>query len=267
MTIFIKVLLVYFLVLFLLLLNQNRLIFRPTRDFPLSPAQFGLEPEEFFFKSSDGVKLHGWFFGASNDLPCLIFCHGNAGNINDRLPNIKLLLEVPVNVFIFDYRGYGKSEGSPTEAGVYNDAESAWDFVHKTKGFAPDMIVVFGRSLGGAVAINLALRRPVKSLILESTFFSLKDLVGRTFPYFLFYPFIPQKFNNGKKIKDIHVPLFIIHGDADTTVPLSQGEKLFNAANDPKRFWLVKGAHHTDAYELVPGEYLRRLRDFILTSQ
>lgn len=267
MTIIGKILLIYFLILVVLLVIQNRLIFRPTRNFPFRPAQFGLKPEEIFFSSSDGTRLHGWFFDAGKDAPCLLFCHGNAGNISDRLANVKLLLKLPVNVFIFDYRGYGKSEGSPTEAGVYEDAESAWRFVHEKKGFAASRIVVFGRSLGGAVAAELALRRPLKALILESTFFSLKDLVGKIFPYALFYPFIPDKFNTGRKIGKVHVPLFIIHGDQDRTVPWSHGKKLFDTANTPKKFWLVKGAHHTDAYEVAPAEYLERLRDFILTSR
>ena len=267
MTLVFKIVIVYALILGLLLLNQNRLIFRPSRDFPLKPSQFALQPEEVHFKSADGTDLHGWFFSSVENAPYLLFCHGNAGNISDRLPNIKLLLEIPINAFIFDYRGYGLSQGKPTEKGVYEDAEAAYEFLHKKKRAKPELITVFGRSLGGAIAIELALRKPVGSMILESTFYSLKDLVGRIFPYMLFYPFIPSRFNNGEKIKNIHVPVLFIHGDADTTVPWTQGKKLFEAANHPKEFWLVKGAHHTDAYEINPTEYLSRLRDFILTTR
>ncbi len=267
MSLILKVVIVYFFILALLLINQNRLIFRPSRDFPINPSQFNLKPQNVFFTASDGIKLHGWYFESSEDAPHLLFCHGNAGNISDRLPNIELLLKIPVNVFIFDYRGYGRSNGKPTEDGVYTDAEAAWDFLCKEKKVHPNRIHIFGRSLGGAIAIELATRRPVPCLILESTFYSMKDLVGKVFPYMLFYPFIPPRFDNGEKIRKIHVPVFIIHGNADTTVPSQQGKKLFDAANQPKKFWLVEGAHHTDAYEINPEEYLKRLRDFILTMK
>ncbi len=265
MAVILKIILFYVFFLVLLLLNQNRLMFRPTRDFPLTPDQFDLRPEDIFFTASDGIRLHGWLFQTDPDAPYLLFCHGNAGNICDRLPNVKLLLDIPVNVFIFDYRGYGKSEGSPTEEGVYGDAEAAWDFITKEKGIKAEHIVVYGRSLGGAIAINLALNRPVTALILESTFYSLKELAGKSFPYIFFYPFIPSRFNNAEKIKRIRIPLFIIHGDSDTTVPWRHGKRLFEIANPPKQFWLVKGAHHTDSYEIAPQEYLKRFRDFILT--
>ncbi len=261
-----KIALTYFAIVLGLLLCQNRLIFRPTRNFVGYPRDVGLNAEDVFFTTQDEVRLHGWLFVTEQEAPYLLFCHGNAGNISDRLLNVKLLLEVPLNVFIFDYRGYGKSEGKPTENGVYTDARAAWDYLHLEIGVPSKQIILFGRSLGGTVALDLALNRSIRCLILESTFVSLKDLVKRVFPYFLFYPFLPSKFRNDEKIDQIDIPVLIIHGRADRTVPWSQGWRLYEMAKEPKEFWLVERAQHTDAFEVDPSGYVGKLRDFVLTT-
>ena len=155
MTVILKIVVVYFFVLGLLLFIQNRLIFYPTKEYCAVPGDLGLESEDVSFTTSDGMKLHGWFFHAERDAPVVLFCHGNAGNISDRLQNVKLLLEIPVNVFIFDYRGYGRSPGKPSEEGVYKDAEAAWQFVRKQRGVPVERIVFFGRSLGGQLLWTL----------------------------------------------------------------------------------------------------------------
>ena len=263
MTVILKIVIVYFLFLVLLLFIQNRLIFHPTKEYCAVPRDLGLKGEDVSFTTSDGMKLHGWFFHVDRDAPVMLFCHGNAGNISDRLENVKLLLEIPVNVFIFDYRGYGKSPGKPSEEGVYRDAEAAWQYIRKQRGTPAERIVFFGRSLGGAIALDVAIRHPVRAIILESTFVSLRSLVKKMFPYLLFYPFIPSKFANDRKIEKIHIPILIIHGSDDHTVPWRQGKMLYELANQPKEFWLVKGAQHTDSYEVSPLEYKRKLGNFM----
>jgi len=164
-------------------LLEDRLVFFPFK-YPRGywqPASFGLNAEDCFFAASDAVQLHGWWVTTPGARITLLWCHGNAGNISDRLDNLASLTKLPVNIFIFDYRGFGRSDGSPTEHGVYLDAEAAYDFLVREKNIAPGEMVLFGRSLGGAVAVELATRRPCQKLILESTFTSARDMAKQMF--------------------------------------------------------------------------------------
>ncbi|MCP4669274.1 MAG: alpha/beta hydrolase, partial [Deltaproteobacteria bacterium] len=164
---------------------ENFFIFHPERRLAMVPSQWGLDYEEVHFNTPDNMRLHGWFFPLKGDPATILFCHGNAGNISHRLENITLLLDQGLQVFIFDYRGYGRSTGRPSEAGVYRDGLAAYDFLAKQKGVRPRRIVLFGRSLGAAVAIEIALQRKVRSLIMESAFTSTKEM-ART--VWLFWP-------------------------------------------------------------------------------
>jgi fermentation-respiration switch protein FrsA (DUF1100 family) len=191
-----------------------------------------------------------------------LFCHGNAGNIWNRIDVIWMLHEMGFNVCIFDYRGYGKSEGRPTEAGTYADAEAVWKWLVETKGIAPGRIVVQGESLGGGVASWVAEKKKPGALILESTFTSLPDMAARM------YPFLPARwlcrfsYNTLARLPDIHCPVLVAHGKDDEMIPFAFGQRLFQAANEPKVFIELKGSHN-DGRERSGREYEEMLKAFI----
>lgn len=227
------------------------------------PEVYGLKAEDSFFTTSDVVQLHGWFFPVESPKATLLWCHGNAGNITHRLDNIRRLLPLGINVFIFDYRGYGKSEGEPSEEGVYRDAFAAYDFLTKTKGIRHDSLIIFGRSLGAIVAVELASQRPCSGVILESSFTSAKDMAKHVFPILPLYFFIRSKFDAESKISQIHVPILFTHGTDDRTIPITLGRKLFQVANEPKIFYEIAGADHNDTYIVGGKEYFQQLNAFI----
>lgn len=244
---------------------ENKFIFFPIK-YPQGywqPEAQGLQIENCFIQTPDGVRLHGWFVTNDSAIATLIWCHGNAGNISGRLDNLAKLANLPVNVFIFDYRGYGKSEGSPYEAGIYLDAEAAYDYIAARPKVDPTRIVIFGRSLGGAVAVNLAANRPCAGLILESTFTSAADMAKSSFGFLPVHLVIKTKLNSIEKIRSVQVPLLVLHGTDDRTVPFELGQRLFEAANEPKEFYSIQGADHNDTYVVGGKPYFEKLTEFI----
>ncbi|MBN1102498.1 MAG: alpha/beta hydrolase [Deltaproteobacteria bacterium] len=241
---------------------ENFFVFFPQRSLEFSPQALGLPYKDVTFESGDGKRLHGWYFASRQEGPVILFCHGNAGNISHRLDNVSRLLGKGLRVFIFDYRGYGKSEGRPSEKGIYADGLAAYDYLLHREGISADEIVPFGRSLGGAVAVEVALGRRVKALVLESAFTSMRDM-AKTMPLFLpISPFVPDHYNNLEKVSRVKVPLLVIHGDADELIPFSMGERLYAAAGAPKFFYPIRGAGHNDTY-VVGGEgYFRNFATF-----
>ena len=241
---------------------ENFFIFFPASSFDLTPEDLHLNHKDVYFNTSDGKRLHGWFFPLKGEPPVILFCHGNAGNISHRLDNIRLLLKKNLQVFIFDYRGYGKSSGRPSEKGIYNDGLAAYDYLVQEEQLPFKNIVLFGRSLGAAVAIYVALKKEAKSIIIESGFTSTKDMAKTMFPFSLLSPFLPANYNNLKKIPRLGVPKLIIHSEDDEIVPFYMGQELFNAAKAPKYFFRLQGAGHNDSY-LVGGEnYLQAIAAF-----
>lgn len=232
-------------------------IFYPEKELSGEPGDLGLPFDDVYFRMADALKLHGWYV-PGNRRETLLWCHGNAGNISDRLDLMKLLHDkVGVNIFIFDYRGYGKSQGRPTEEGTYRDAQGALDYLRSRPEVDQDAIVIFGQSLGGAIAVDLACRNRCLGLILESTFTSLVDI----------FEMPPEachvKYDSYSKIKRIHVPLLVLHGDHDDVVPFESGYMLYKAANEPKKFCAIAGALHNDTY-IVGGEaYFAAINEFI----
>jgi fermentation-respiration switch protein FrsA (DUF1100 family) len=220
-----------------------------------------------YFDTEDKKRLHGWFFPLKRNVPVLLFCHGNAGNISHRLENVKLLLDQQLQVFIFDYRGYGKNGGKPSEKGLYLDGLGAYDFLAKQKHILPEKIIPFGRSLGASVAIEISLRREVNSLILESAFTSTKEMAKTMFLFGLFSPLLPAHYNNLKKITRVNVPKLIIHGEDDEIVPFKMGEQLYNTAQSPKYFFPIKGAGHNDTYLVGGNKYFEILSAFVKDSR
>jgi hypothetical protein len=246
---------------------ENFFIFHPQASFDAVPSDWRLSCEDVYFDTEDNKRLHGWFFPLEGDAPVILFCHGNAGNISHRLENVKLLLDQQLQVFIFDYRGYGKSSGRPSEKGLYRDGLGAYDFLANRKGIPPDRIIPFGRSLGASVAIEISMRREVKSLILESAFTSTKGMAKTLFPFMFFSPLLPAHYNNLKKITQVNVPKLFVHGEDDKIVSFSMGQKLYQAAKAPKYFFPIKGAGHNDTYVVGGNEYFKTLAAFVRDSR
>lgn len=242
---------------------ERSLIYYPVRRLESNPRAHGLHYEDVAFQADDGVWLHGWLVPGRTPWT-LLWAHGNAGNISHRLENIKEFHDrLGLTVFIFDYRGYGRSEGRPSEEGLYRDARAALATLHARGDLDPERMIYFGRSLGAAVAVELALHRPPAGLILESPFLSVPAMANRTLPG-LGYLF-RTRYDSLAKIGRLRVPLFILHGDQDEVVPFVHGRRLFEAAPEPKTFYAIPGAHHNDSY-IVGGEpYWRAWREFLLS--
>jgi len=246
---------------------ESYFVFFPETPFDQSPNELNLFYKDVYFLSEDGKRLHGWFFPLKKEFPVILFCHGNAGNISHRLENIRLLLDQKLQVFIFDYRGYGRSSGRPSEKGLYLDGLAAYDYLTKTEHVPSTNIIPFGRSLGAAVAVEISLKRRIRSVILESAFTSTKGM-ARTIA--LFYPFsflAPAHYNNLKKIGHLTMPKLIIHGRDDEIVPFSMGQKLFEAAQPPRYLLPVKDAGHNDAFVVGGREYFEAITSFAYHSR
>lgn len=267
--IYLSALFILFVILFILFYRkiENRFVFFPQTGHEYSPGDFGLEWREVYIKTFDGKQLHGWIFPAEPDNPYILFCHGNAGNISHRLENIKLLTGMKLNILIFDYRGYGKSTGKPSEEGLYRDSLSAYDYLVEKEGILPENIIIFGRSLGAAAAINVAAERTPRSLIIESGFLSTRHMAKNMGIFSLISPFLPANYNNLKKIGLVSSPKLIMHGTEDEIVPFSMGERLFKEAKGPKYFYSIKGAGHNDTYIRGGREYLSLFKEFAMNSR
>ncbi len=246
---------------------ESFFIYYPDSSFDTFPADWHLNYDEVYFDTEDDTRLHGWFFPLKGDTPVILFCHGNAGNISHRLENISLLLDQNLQVFIFDYRGYGKSNGRPSEAGLYRDGLAAYDFLLKIKHIPPERIVLFGRSLGASAAIEISLKRDVRSIIIESAFTSTKEMAKTMFLFNVFAFLLPPNYNNLEKIAQVSVPKLIIHGENDKIVPFSMGQKLFDAASQPKYFFPIRRAGHNDTYVFGGGAYFETLAAFVRDSR
>jgi fermentation-respiration switch protein FrsA (DUF1100 family) len=245
-------------------LIEERFIFYPASRIEITPRQVGLPFEDIFFFTSDGVRLNGWFVPYPDSRITMLWSHGNAGNISHRVENIKLLHEkVGVNIFIFDYRGYGRSEGRISEEGTYRDAEAALRYLRSRSDIDSKKIVLFGRSLGAAVAAEVATREECLALILEAPFTSVREMARVAFPLLPIGSFLRTRYDTIEKVKKINVPLLVLHGDQDEVVPFSQGRKVFEAAPEPKKFYTIRGAHHNDTYITGGDAYFAALKNFI----
>lgn len=242
---------------------QTKLIYFPSKGYDAVPTDVGLAFEDLTLRTADGVSIAAWYIPHEHARGNVIFFHGNAGNMTNRLHSVKLLHRMGLNVLIIDYRGYGRSEGKPSEDGTYEDAEAAWRYLTETRGETPDRIALFGRSLGGAIAIELATRHTPAALVTESTFTSLLD-IGR-----MHYKFLPVRlilsyhYDSLSKVPRITCPKLFFHGREDTLIPLENGRRLFEASADPKEFIETPGGHNESGFTYTP-KFTKRLEDFLL---
>lgn len=223
---------------------QSRFVYFPIRTLSTNPSSIGLRFEDVYFETEDGVTLHGWFIPHDGARGVILFCHGNAGNISHRLDSIRVFHRLGLDVFIFDYRGYGQSEGKPTERGTYEDAEAAWRYLIEEHQVIPSEVVVFGRSIGGAVGAWLAQNHKPRLLILESTFTSLRDVAATLYPFFPVKRLLRFEYNTAEYLGGVNCPVLIIHSRNDEIMPFSQGQQLFEVAREPKTFLEISGTHN-----------------------
>jgi len=255
----------YLLLLAMLYFTQSRLLYYPnlpSRQISAFPDSIGMAFESLEIIASDDVKLHGWFVAAENPRATLLFFHGNAGNISHRLDSIKLFSSLGVSVLIFDYRGYGMSEGSPSESGTYLDAEAAWRYLTRQLGVPSGQIILFGRSMGGSIAAWLAARNDALGLILESAFTSVPDLASEIYPIFPVRWLSRFRYDTLGYLRSVHSPVMVIHSKDDEIVPVAHGRRLYEQTTAPKRFLEISGGHN-DGFLHSRERYLTELDKFI----
>ncbi len=238
---------------------EHHQVYHPDRVMITTGAELGRPFDDVTFRTSDGLELNGWFYPANNDSLyadwVFLICHGNAGNISTRLELCAALLSTGPKVFLFDYRGYGRSEGRPSEEGTYLDAEAAYDLLSR-KGFNGNQILAFGESLGGGVAAELAVRRPLAGLILESTFSSTTDLAVELFPWLPVRRFSRIKYDTSAKLPRLKLPILILHSRGDELIGFHHAERNYAQANEPKMFCELTGGHSeplTDQRRFLEG--------------
>jgi fermentation-respiration switch protein FrsA (DUF1100 family) len=256
----------YALLLVLVRLYEHRMIFFP--DYPgrlegdWHPR--ALAPEDVWLNAADGTRLHAWWIPGTNAKFTFLAFHGNASNIANRAPAYEFLRETPANVLAIEYRGYGHSEGQPSEAGFYLDAEAAYQYLVNTKKIDPKAIVSFGQSLGTAVATDLAAHHAVGGVILEAPFPSASRVAGKIFWFLPGLPFlVHSQFDTKSKLRRINVPLLVVHCTQDPVLPFAFGQEVYNAANSPKQFLRINGECHEESSLLAPVQYRSALREFL----
>ena len=242
------------------------------------PGSFGLASEDVALRAGDGVKLSALYLPAAAFRPAprakpvdgplasahwvLLYCHGNAGNLTHRLLKANIFHRLGLGVLLFDYRGYGRSEGRPAEQGTYADAEAAWNFLTQVKKIPPERIIIYGESLGCAVAVETARRHRARAVILESPFTSVADMADVVFPHVPLRWIVTYRYDNLSKISGIGAPLLVMHSRNDDIVPFAMGRRLFEAAADPKIFFEMKGDHN-EGYLDTGAAYPRAILSFL----
>lgn len=252
----------------LLYFLQSKLVYHPTAELEAAPGDVGLSYKDVRLAAPDGSKLHGWYVPADNATAAVLFCHGNAGNISHRLQTLSQWNRLGASVLIFDYRGYGQSEGKCCEQGTYEDAAAAWQYLVDQCGFSPRQIIIHGRSLGGSVAANLAAdlddgRKPA-GLIVESSLTSAADLGAEKF-FFLPVRWLCRfGYDTVTAVGRAGCPVLVIHSREDDLIPFRHGRKIFDAASNPKRFVEISGGHNNGPWVSQP-KYGRALEKFLET--
>ncbi len=255
----------YALLLVVLFIFQAKLIYfpnTPSRTLERGPDSIGLAFESVDIVAEDGVRLHGWYIPADDRRGVVLFSHGNAGNMSHRLDSIKIFNDLGLDVLIFDYRGYGESDGSPSEQGTYKDGDAVWRYLTEYRAIADAEIIVFGRSLGAAIATYIASEHTPGGLIVESGFTSVPDLAAKI------YPWLPVRwltriiYPNAERLQKVSSPVLVIHSRDDEIIPFDQGQMLFNLAHEPKSFLELRGGHN-EGFLLSGQHYIDGLNAFL----
>lgn len=245
--------------------------FSPVKELAATPSDRGLAWEDASISTPDGITLHGWYLPADPARAAepgrgytLLFFHGNAGNISHRLASLQIFNSLGLSVLIFDYRGFGKSGGSPSVNGTAIDALAAWNWLLEKKQLRPEQIILFGRSLGGAVAASLAEKTEPAGLIMESSFTTLYDVGKHLFPLLPVSWFLPQDYDSIARLKNKTIPLLVVHSKEDELIPYALGRKIFDAYTGPKSFLEISGSHNEGFYTSLQP-YVFGLRAFLRT--
>ena len=243
--------------------TQSYDVYHPKKEITATPFDIKLYFEEIVFKSSDGINISGWFIPAGKRKEIVLFLHGNGGNISKRLALIDYFnRQIGLPVFIIDYRGYGKSGGTPTEEGTYLDAAAAWEYLTGLRKIKPENIIIYGRSMGGPIAAKLAGKVKSRLLILDSTFTSMKDIAAEIYPYLPVRKFFKFNYSTIDYLKEVSCPVLIIHSTGDDYIPFSHAVKLYNTANKPKHFLKIEGTHKNN-YIKSKQVFIEGIKSFI----
>lgn len=227
---------------------QDHLVYFPSKEITRTPADIGLAYKAVRFKSPEGLLLSGWFIPHSSSESVVLYFCGNGGNISHRLMSIDLLHAMGLSVFIFDYRGYGESEGRASEEGTYQDAQAAWEHL-LSMGYKPHNIILYGQSLGGAIAAYIASQREPKALILEGAFTDITALAKEHYFFLPVGPILRYRYDTVSYLQKTDAPVLIIHSAQDKVVPYRHGQKLFDTAHEPKMMLTIHGGHNTALME------------------
>jgi fermentation-respiration switch protein FrsA (DUF1100 family) len=247
-------------------MSEKGIVFFPESHLEATPKDYRMDDyEDVFFPAKDGTRLHGWFVSGPDERAVLLWFHGNAGNISHRLHNLKKLhdaLQIPI--FIFDYREYGMSEGEISKSGTFSDAQGAFRYLIDEKGIKSSSVLLFGRSLGTALAVDIASKEQCLGIILEAAFTSTDDIMQRYFPFFTPPRMSGVKYDSLSLIHHIQSPILFIHGQHDQTIPVSMARRLFETARGPKEFYEIPGADHNDTYLVGGNEYFAVWQKFLI---
>jgi len=266
LNLFLTILVAYLFLLALVRMFESRLIFFPNYPDRLDGEWHPrtLPVQDVWLTASDGVKLQAWWIPHDNAKFTFLAFHGNASNIANRAPIYELLRSTPANVFALEYRGYGHSEGKPGEAGVYRDAEAAYEYLVNTKGIDRKAIISFGQSLGAAVATHLAARRRVAGVVLEAPFPSASRVARKVFWFLPGVSLLARgQFDTQARLKEIHAPILIVHCDQDPVIPFQFGQEVYDAALPPKNFLQINGYCHEESSLIAPTQYRTALQEFL----
>ena len=261
-TLFLLTLGIFVLVKFL----EQTSVFYPGKGIDITPSQAGMQFEDLYLTTKDHIKINAWLIKSAPESSTILFAHGNAGTMSQRVMKIKFLRDMGLNVLAFDYRGYGRSQGHPSEEGIYLDAQAAYDYLQTRKDIDHKRIIAYGVSLGGIVVIDLATKRKCAALIIDSSITSAKDMGKRL------YPFLPSfmmslKFDSLSKVSHISAPKLFMHSPQDHTVPFAMSQELFSKAMEPKKFISTYGGHNDGILlndQKISDDFMKFLRTYSL---
>ena len=254
----------YVLLVVVVYFMQSRMLYLPGvsgRTLTVTPTDVGMDYQDVFIETTDGVTLHGWFV-AGRSSQVLLFFHGNAGNISHRLDSIRQFQDLGLSVLIVDYRGYGQSEGRTTERGIYRDADATWRYLIEDRGIVASDIIVFGRSLGASVAARLAAQQQPLGLIVESSFTSVPDIARDLYPWLPVRWLSRLSHATREYVRDVKCPILVVHSRDDEIIPFRHGEEIYASANEPRTLLTIRGTHN-DAFLQDARDYIGGLRAFL----